>query len=115
MSQFVVQTQEQLDFIKTLSEELQRNAILQEATIKAIQESCAELRKVSEETNKGMDQVFEEENNCKRDRDCLDQDINKLFKVYQNLKPQPQGHALDIPYHQEDIKPDSILGKKARY
>ncbi|MBW0506341.1 hypothetical protein O181_046056 [Austropuccinia psidii MF-1] len=30
------------------------------------------------------------------------------------MKPQPQGHSLDDPYHQEDIKPDSSLGNKAR-
>ncbi|MBW0531149.1 hypothetical protein O181_070864 [Austropuccinia psidii MF-1] len=30
------------------------------------------------------------------------------------MKPQPKGHALDDPYHQEDIKPDAILGNKAR-
>ncbi|MBW0479306.1 hypothetical protein O181_019021 [Austropuccinia psidii MF-1] len=29
------------------------------------------------------------------------------------MKPQPQGHALDDPYHQEDIKPDTSLGNKA--
>ncbi|MBW0553655.1 hypothetical protein O181_093370 [Austropuccinia psidii MF-1] len=29
------------------------------------------------------------------------------------MKPQPQGHSLDYPYHQEDIKPDSSLGNKA--
>ncbi|MBW0499477.1 hypothetical protein O181_039192 [Austropuccinia psidii MF-1] len=31
------------------------------------------------------------------------------------MKPQPQGHILDDPYHQEDIKPDALLGNKARY
>ncbi|MBW0468865.1 hypothetical protein O181_008580 [Austropuccinia psidii MF-1] len=25
------------------------------------------------------------------------------------MKPQPQGHVMDNPYNQEDIKPDSIL------
>ncbi|MBW0508680.1 hypothetical protein O181_048395 [Austropuccinia psidii MF-1] len=30
------------------------------------------------------------------------------------MKPQPQGHALDDPYHQEDIKPDALLGNKER-
>ncbi|MBW0578617.1 hypothetical protein O181_118332, partial [Austropuccinia psidii MF-1] len=53
-------------------------------------------------------------NHFKRDRDCLDQDINKLFNVYQNIKPQPEGHALENPYHQEDIKPDALLVNKAR-
>ncbi|MBW0559606.1 hypothetical protein O181_099321 [Austropuccinia psidii MF-1] len=30
------------------------------------------------------------------------------------MKPQPQGHAMDNSYHQDDIKPDVILMKKAR-
>ncbi|MBW0539344.1 hypothetical protein O181_079059 [Austropuccinia psidii MF-1] len=30
------------------------------------------------------------------------------------MKPQPEGHALENPYHQEDIKPDSVLVNKAR-
>ncbi|MBW0531075.1 hypothetical protein O181_070790 [Austropuccinia psidii MF-1] len=114
ISQFAVQTQEQLDEFKILNERLQRNAILQEATIKAIQEICAQVRKAPEETNKRLNQVFEEKNHCKRDRDCLYQDKDKLFDVYQNMKPQPQGHVLDNPYHQEDVKPDALLVNKAR-
>ncbi|MBW0541801.1 hypothetical protein O181_081516 [Austropuccinia psidii MF-1] len=30
------------------------------------------------------------------------------------MKPQPKGHVLDNPYHQEDIKPDSLLENKPR-
>ncbi|MBW0461253.1 hypothetical protein O181_000968 [Austropuccinia psidii MF-1] len=30
------------------------------------------------------------------------------------MKPQPQGHVLDNPYMQEDIKPDALLENKAR-
>ncbi|MBW0507092.1 hypothetical protein O181_046807 [Austropuccinia psidii MF-1] len=30
------------------------------------------------------------------------------------MKPQPEGHALENPYHQEDIKPDSLLVNKER-
>ncbi|MBW0536466.1 hypothetical protein O181_076181 [Austropuccinia psidii MF-1] len=30
------------------------------------------------------------------------------------MKPQPEGYALENPYHQEDIKPDSLLVKKER-
>ncbi|MBW0508387.1 hypothetical protein O181_048102 [Austropuccinia psidii MF-1] len=78
------------------------------------QEGHAQLRKASEETNKRLNQVFEEKHPCKRDRDCLDQDINRLFNVYQNMKPQPQGHILDDPCHQEDLKPDGLLVNKAR-
>ncbi|MBW0498125.1 hypothetical protein O181_037840 [Austropuccinia psidii MF-1] len=31
------------------------------------------------------------------------------------MKPQPEGHAFEISYHQEDIKPDALLVSKARY
>ncbi|MBW0517971.1 hypothetical protein O181_057686 [Austropuccinia psidii MF-1] len=30
------------------------------------------------------------------------------------MKPQPQGHVLDDPCHQEEIKPDALLVNKAR-
>ncbi|MBW0526142.1 hypothetical protein O181_065857 [Austropuccinia psidii MF-1] len=30
------------------------------------------------------------------------------------MKPQPEGHALENPSHQEDIKPDALLVNKAR-
>ncbi|MBW0509211.1 hypothetical protein O181_048926 [Austropuccinia psidii MF-1] len=40
MSKFEVQTQEKIDYFKRWNERFQSNAILQEAKIKAIQESC---------------------------------------------------------------------------
>ncbi|MBW0561579.1 hypothetical protein O181_101294 [Austropuccinia psidii MF-1] len=61
-----------------------------------------------------MNIVFEEQHHSRRDRDCLEQDINKLSNVYHNIKPQPQGHVMDNPYHPDDIKPDAMLGNKAR-
>ncbi|MBW0593764.1 hypothetical protein O181_133479 [Austropuccinia psidii MF-1] len=30
------------------------------------------------------------------------------------MKPQPQGHVMDNPYHQDDIKPAAMLMNKAR-
>ncbi|MBW0570041.1 hypothetical protein O181_109756 [Austropuccinia psidii MF-1] len=30
------------------------------------------------------------------------------------MKPKAQGHVMDNPYHQEEIKPDAILVKNAR-
>ncbi|MBW0471219.1 hypothetical protein O181_010934 [Austropuccinia psidii MF-1] len=30
------------------------------------------------------------------------------------MKPQPQDHVMNNPYHQEDIKPDAMLVNKAR-
>ncbi|MBW0589534.1 hypothetical protein O181_129249 [Austropuccinia psidii MF-1] len=82
--------------------------------VKALQEGHAQLSKASEETNKRLNLVFEEQHHSKRDRDCLDQDITKLFNVYHSMKPQPQGHVMDNQYHQDDIKPDSLLMNKAR-
>ncbi|MBW0513354.1 hypothetical protein O181_053069 [Austropuccinia psidii MF-1] len=82
--------------------------------VKTLQEGHAQLSKAYEETNERLNIVFEEQHHSKRERDCLDQDINKLFKVYQNMKPQPQGHVMDNPYHQEDIKPHAMLVNKER-
>ncbi|MBW0482126.1 hypothetical protein O181_021841 [Austropuccinia psidii MF-1] len=80
--------------------------------VKTLQEGHAQLSKGNEETNKRVNQVFEEQHHSKRQRDCLDQEIEKLFNVYHNMKPQPQGHVMDNPYHQEDIKTYSILVNK---
>ncbi|MBW0511752.1 hypothetical protein O181_051467 [Austropuccinia psidii MF-1] len=30
------------------------------------------------------------------------------------MKPQPQGHVFDVPYHKEEIKPDAVLVNEAR-
>ncbi|MBW0475240.1 hypothetical protein O181_014955 [Austropuccinia psidii MF-1] len=84
-----------------------------EKIAKDLQEGLAQLSKASEETNKRLNLVFEEQHHIKRDRDCLDQDIKELFSVYHGMKPQPQGHVINNPYHQEDIKPDAILVNKA--
>ncbi|MBW0555185.1 hypothetical protein O181_094900 [Austropuccinia psidii MF-1] len=78
--------------------------------VKTLQEGHDQLSKASEETNKRLNIVFEEQHHSRRDRDYLDQDIKKLFNVYHNLKPQPQDHVMDNPYH-----PDAMLGNKARY
>ncbi|MBW0550432.1 hypothetical protein O181_090147 [Austropuccinia psidii MF-1] len=85
-----------------------------EKIVETLQEGHAELSKASEESNKRLNKVFEENHHCRRDRDCLDQDLNQLFNVYQNMNPQLQGHALDNSYNQEDIKQDAFLENKAR-
>ncbi|MBW0513782.1 hypothetical protein O181_053497 [Austropuccinia psidii MF-1] len=82
--------------------------------VKTLQEGHAQLSKASEKTNKIRNIVFEEQHHRKRDTDCLDQDINKLFNFYHNLKPKPQGHVMNNPYHQEDIKPDAMFLNKTR-
>ncbi|MBW0466427.1 hypothetical protein O181_006142 [Austropuccinia psidii MF-1] len=83
-------------------------------TVKNLQEGHAQLSKASAETNKRLNQVFEEKHHSKRDSDCLDQYINKLFNVYHNMKTHTQVHVMDNPYHQEEIKPDALLDKKER-
>ncbi|MBW0485361.1 hypothetical protein O181_025076 [Austropuccinia psidii MF-1] len=82
--------------------------------VETLQEGHAQLRKASEETKKRLNLVFEEQYHSKCNRDCLDQDIHKLFNVYHNFKTQPQGHVVDNPHHQEDIKPDAMLVNKKR-
>ncbi|MBW0580350.1 hypothetical protein O181_120065 [Austropuccinia psidii MF-1] len=76
---------------------------------KTLQEGHAQLSKASEETNKRLKIVFEEQQHSSRERKCLDQDINKLLNVYHNMKPQQQGHVMDNPYYQDAIKLDSML------
>ncbi|MBW0463899.1 hypothetical protein O181_003614 [Austropuccinia psidii MF-1] len=85
-----------------------------EKIFKPLQQGHAQLSKASEETNKRLNLVFEEQHHSKMDRDCLDKDIKKLFNVYHNMKPQPQGHVMDNPYNQDDSKPDAMLMNKVR-
>ncbi|MBW0581594.1 hypothetical protein O181_121309 [Austropuccinia psidii MF-1] len=82
--------------------------------VKTLQDGHAQLSKASEESNRRLNLVFEEQHYSKRDRDCLDQDINKLFNVYYNMKPKSQGHVMDKTYYQDDIKPDAMWVSKAR-
>ncbi|MBW0526774.1 hypothetical protein O181_066489 [Austropuccinia psidii MF-1] len=82
--------------------------------VKTLQKGHARLSKASEETNRRLNIVFEEQHHSRRDRGCLYRDINKLFRAYHNMKPQPQGHVMGNPYHPDDIKPDAMLVNKAR-
>ncbi|MBW0506681.1 hypothetical protein O181_046396 [Austropuccinia psidii MF-1] len=114
MSQYAEKTQKR--FVK-LEESHERMKILtasMDKIVENLQEGHAQLSNASEETNKRLIIVFEEQHHSKRERDCLDQEMKKLSKVYHNFKPQPQGHVMDNAYHQEDIKPDSMLVSKAR-
>ncbi|MBW0522826.1 hypothetical protein O181_062541 [Austropuccinia psidii MF-1] len=114
MSQFAEKTQKQFEELKASHERMETLTASMDKIVKTLQEGDTQLRKASEETNKRLNRVFEEQNHSKRDRDFLDQDINKLFNVYHNMKPQPQGHVMNNPYHQDGIKPDSMLMNKAR-
>ncbi|MBW0496455.1 hypothetical protein O181_036170 [Austropuccinia psidii MF-1] len=111
--QFAEKTQKQFSELQASHERMKTLTASMDKIVEALQEGHAQLSKASEETNKRLNLVFEEQHHSKRDRDCLDQDIKKLFNAYHNMKPQPQGHVMDNPYHQDDIKPDAMLMNKA--
>ncbi|MBW0480651.1 hypothetical protein O181_020366 [Austropuccinia psidii MF-1] len=114
MSQFAEQTQKQFAELQASHERMKTLTASMDKIVKTLQERHDQLRKASEETNKRLNPVFEEQHHSKRYRDCLDQDINKLFNVYHNMKPQPQGNVMDTAYHQDEIKPDAMFMYKAR-
>ncbi|MBW0466205.1 hypothetical protein O181_005920 [Austropuccinia psidii MF-1] len=114
MSQFSEKTQKQFAELEASHERMKASTASMDKIVKNLQEGHAQLSKDSEETNRRLNLVFEEQHHSKRGRDCLDQDINKLFNVCHNMKPQPQGHVMDNPYYQDDIKPDAMLVSKAR-
>ncbi|MBW0505558.1 hypothetical protein O181_045273, partial [Austropuccinia psidii MF-1] len=114
MSQYAEQTQKHFSELEASHERMKKSTSSMDKIVKTLQEGHAQLSKASEETNKRLNLVFEEQHHRKRDRDCLDQYINKLFNVYHSMKPQPQGHVMKNPYHQDDIRPDSMLMNKAR-
>ncbi|MBW0473483.1 hypothetical protein O181_013198 [Austropuccinia psidii MF-1] len=114
MSQYAENTQKQFAELEAIHERMKILTASMDKIVNNLQEGHAKLRKESEETNKRLHLVFEQQHHGKKDRDYLYQDINKLFNVYHNMKPQPQGHVMDNSYHQDDIKPDSLLMNKAR-
>ncbi|MBW0477691.1 hypothetical protein O181_017406 [Austropuccinia psidii MF-1] len=114
MSQFAEQTQKQFAELQEIHERMKTLTAPMDKIVKTLQEGHSQLRKSSDKNNKRLNQVFEEKHHSKRDRDCLDEDINKLFNFYHNMKPQPQGYVMDNPYNQDDIKPDATLFNKAR-
>ncbi|MBW0588433.1 hypothetical protein O181_128148 [Austropuccinia psidii MF-1] len=114
MSQYAEQSAKQFTELEAGQERMKKTQASLEQIVKNLQEGYAQLSKASEETNKRLNLVFEEQHHSKRDRDCLYQDINKLFNVYHNLKPQQQGQVMESPYQPDDIKPDAMLMNKAR-
>ncbi|MBW0527876.1 hypothetical protein O181_067591 [Austropuccinia psidii MF-1] len=114
MSQFAEETQKQFSELEPSHERMEILRASMDKIVKNIKEGLAQLSKASEETNKRLNLVFEEQQHSKRDRAHLDQDIRKLFNVYHSMKPQQQGHVIDNPYHQDDIKPDAMLINKER-
>ncbi|MBW0529552.1 hypothetical protein O181_069267 [Austropuccinia psidii MF-1] len=114
MYQYAEQTQKQFAEIEESHERMKILAASIDKSVRNLQEGHAQLSNTSEETNRRLNLVFEEQHHSQRERDCLDQDINKLFNVYHNMKPQPQGHVMDNSYNQDDMKPDTMLMNKAR-
>ncbi|MBW0512323.1 hypothetical protein O181_052038 [Austropuccinia psidii MF-1] len=113
MSQFAEQTQNQFAGLQASHERRKKVTASMEKIVKTLQEGHDQLSKASDETHKILNLVFEEQNHSKRDRDCLNQNIHKLFNVHHNMKPQTQGHVMDNPYHQDEIKTDDMSINKA--
>ncbi|MBW0487600.1 hypothetical protein O181_027315 [Austropuccinia psidii MF-1] len=103
MSQFSERTQKQFAELQGSHVRMETLTASMDKIFKTLQEGHSQLSKASKETNKGLNQVFEEKHHFKRDRGCLDQDSNKLFNFFQNMNSQPQVHVLDNSYQQEDI------------
>ncbi|MBW0577256.1 hypothetical protein O181_116971, partial [Austropuccinia psidii MF-1] len=112
LSPFAEKTQEQFAALEASHERMKMLTASLDKIIKNLQEGHAQISKASEETNKRLNLVFEEQHHRKGDRDGLDQDINKLFNVHHSMKPQPQGHVMDYPYHQDGIKAHAMLMNK---
>ncbi|MBW0591474.1 hypothetical protein O181_131189, partial [Austropuccinia psidii MF-1] len=109
MSQYAEQSAKQFSELEASHERMKKLTASMDKIIKNLQEGHAQLSKASEETNKRLNLLFEEQHHSRRDRDCLEQDRNKLFDVYHNLKPQPKGKVMENPY-----EPDAMLMNKAR-
>ncbi|MBW0475472.1 hypothetical protein O181_015187 [Austropuccinia psidii MF-1] len=114
LSQFSEQTQKKFAELQASHERMKTLTASIDKIVKTLQKGHSQLRKELEETNKRLNLVFEEQHHSKRDSDFLDQDMSKLFDVYHNMKPQPQGHVMNNSYHQDDIKPDAMLMSKKR-
>ncbi|MBW0561499.1 hypothetical protein O181_101214 [Austropuccinia psidii MF-1] len=82
MSQYAEKTQKQFSELEASHKRMKILTASMDKIVKNLHKEYAQLSKASEETNKRLNLVFEEQNHRKRDRDCLDQDINKLFNVY---------------------------------
>ncbi|MBW0543434.1 hypothetical protein O181_083149 [Austropuccinia psidii MF-1] len=109
MSQYSEQSAKQFAELEASEERMKKSTASMDKIVRNLQEGHTQLSKASEETNKRLNLVFEEQHHSRRDRDCLDQDMNKLFNGYHNLKPQPQVQVMDNPY-----QPDAMLMNKER-
>ncbi|MBW0498895.1 hypothetical protein O181_038610 [Austropuccinia psidii MF-1] len=85
MSQYAEQTQKKFAELQASHERMKTLTASMDKIVKNLQGGHAQLRKASKETKTILNLVFEEKHHRKRDRDCLDQDINKLFNVYNSM------------------------------
>ncbi|MBW0485298.1 hypothetical protein O181_025013 [Austropuccinia psidii MF-1] len=88
MFHYAEKTQKQFAELEESHKRMKKLTSSMDKIVKSLQEGHAQLIKASKETNKRLNLVFEDQQHKKRDRDCLDQDINKLFNVYHNIQPQ---------------------------
>ncbi|MBW0583653.1 hypothetical protein O181_123368, partial [Austropuccinia psidii MF-1] len=104
MFQYAEQSAKGFSELEASHERMKKLTASMDKIVKNIQDGHAQLSKASEEANKRLNLVFEEQHHSRTDRDFLDQDTNKFFNVYHNLKPQPQGQVIENSYQQDDIK-----------
>ncbi|MBW0512294.1 hypothetical protein O181_052009 [Austropuccinia psidii MF-1] len=72
MSQYAEQAQKKFAELEASHERMKKLTASMDKIVKTLQEGQAQLSKASEETNKRLNLVFEEQHHSKRDRDCLD-------------------------------------------
>ncbi|MBW0463950.1 hypothetical protein O181_003665 [Austropuccinia psidii MF-1] len=76
MGKFEEKTQKEFEILHENNSRLQEIITLKTKTIHTLQEEYTQLSRASEETNKILNEVLEEQFHCKRDREYLDQDMN---------------------------------------
>ncbi|MBW0488733.1 hypothetical protein O181_028448 [Austropuccinia psidii MF-1] len=81
MSKYAEQTQKKFVELEASHERMKKSTASMDKIVKPLQEVHAQLSKSSEETNKILNIVFEEQHHRRRDRDFLHQAINKLCNV----------------------------------
>ncbi|MBW0541799.1 hypothetical protein O181_081514 [Austropuccinia psidii MF-1] len=74
MSQYAEKTQRQFAELQESHFRMEKLTASMDKIVKTLQEGHSQLIKSSEETNKRLNQVFEGQHHCKRDRYFLDQD-----------------------------------------
>ncbi|MBW0461189.1 hypothetical protein O181_000904 [Austropuccinia psidii MF-1] len=79
MYQFAEQAQKKLAELQASHERMKALTASMDKVVKTLQEVHAQLSKASEEINKRLNLVFEEQHHSKRDRDCLDQEIKNCL------------------------------------